>query len=143
MGVGDTVQGHQQRGFPQIRTALDEAVEIKGFRRRRLQGDALVNGSTCDLAEPGPGHLFHENPRSLGIAQELEKFGGTAHLRSAPDAMDGASRFQGGLGGMTPPNQIVRRGCGRCGLRCWIRALGTALVVAGSGALGRLASFIA
>ena len=143
MGIGDTIQGHQQGGFPQIRAALNKAVEIQGFSRRLLQGNALVNGPTCDLSQPSPGHFFHENARSLGIAQELEEFGGTAHLRSAPDAMDGSSCLQCGLGGMTPPNQIVRRGCGRCGLRCWIRALGTALVVAGSGALGRLASFIA
>ena len=142
VGVGDTVQGHQQRGFPQIRAALDEAVEIKGFRRRRLQGDALVNGPTCDLSQPGPGHLFHENARGLGIAQELEEFGGTAHLRSAPDAMDGASGLQRGLGGMTPPDQIVRWRGGRCSLRGCIRPLRTSLIETGSGALGQLAPFI-
>ena len=124
------------------RPALDEAVEIKGFRRRRLQGDALVNGPTCDLSQPGPGHLFHENARGLGIAQELEEFGGTAHLRSAPDAMDGASGLQRGLGGMTPPNQIVRWRSGRCSLWCCIRPLRTSLVKARSGALGRLAPLI-
>ena len=142
VGVGDTVQGHQQGGFPQIRAALDEAVEIKGFRRRRLQGDALVNGPTCDLSQPGPGHLFHENARGLGIAQELEEFGGTAHLGSAPDAMDGASGLQRGLGGMTPPDQIVRWRGGRCSLRGCIRPLRTSLIETGSGALGRLAPFI-
>ena len=142
VGVGDTVQGNQQGGFPQIRAALDKGLEIEGFRRRRLQGNALMNGPTCDLSQPSPGHLFHENARSLGIAQQLEKFGGTAHLGSAPDAMDGASGLQRGLGGMTSPNQIVRWGCGRCSLRCCLRALRTALVVPGSGALGRLAPFI-
>ena len=142
VGIGDTIQGHQQGGFPQIRAALNKAVEIEGFSRRRLQGDALVNGTTCDLSQPSPCHLFHENARSLGIAQELEEFGGTAYLRSAPDAMDGSSGLQRGLGGMTPPNQVIRWGCGRCSFRCCIRPLGTTFIETGSGPLGRLAPFI-
>ena len=142
VGIRDPIQGHQHWGFPQIRAALDEAVEIEGFRRRRLQGDALVHRPTCDLSQASPGHFFDKNARCLGIAKQLEEFGGTAHLRSAPDAMDGSPCLQGGLGGMTPPNQVIRRGRGRCSLRHCIRPLGTALVKTRTGALGGLTPFI-
>jgi hypothetical protein len=38
-----------------------------------LQHDALVDGTTADLAQPRPGDFFDQHPGRLGFAQELQE----------------------------------------------------------------------
>ena len=65
-----------------------------------------MHGAAGELAQPGPGHFFHQHARRLGLPKQLEELGAKAHLWSAPDAVDGAAAFQGRLGGVAPPDQI-------------------------------------
>ena len=115
--VCDTVEGHEQRRFTEVGTAADQGIEIQGFGRCRLQSDALVHRTAGDLTQSGPGDLLHQHTGCLGIAEQLQELGGTAHLRRAPDPMDRSSCLQCGKGGVASPDQIVRRWGGRRRLR--------------------------
>ena len=117
--IGDTVKGNEQWGLAEVGTAADQGIQIKGFGCCRLQGDALVHRTACDLTQSGPGDLFDQHTGCLGIPEQLQELGGTAHLRRAPDPMDRPSCLQGGEGGVASPDQIIRRWRGSCRLRLW------------------------
>ena len=110
MGVGEAIHCHQQGRFADVAAAANQAIEIEGFGRSRLQGDALVHGATGELAEARPGDFLDQHPGRFGFAQQLQKLGGEAHLGGAPDAMDRPTAFQGGQGRMAAPDHVVSRG---------------------------------
>ena len=61
VGVGEPVNSHEHGGLSNGGTALNQGGQVEGFGCCRLQGDALVHGSTGELAQAGPGHLLHQN----------------------------------------------------------------------------------
>ena len=107
VGIGEAIHGHQQRRLPEIPTAIHQGGQIKGFSRGGLKDDALVNGTTGDLAKAGPGDLLHQHPTRFRLPKQLQELGGKAHLRGAPDPVDRPAALEGGKGRMTPPDQIV------------------------------------
>ena len=62
VGVGEPINGHQQRGFTQTRTAVDQGVQIVGLGSGGLQDNPLVDSATTELGQPSPGDLFHQHP---------------------------------------------------------------------------------
>ena len=88
MRIGDPIKRQKQRGLAQLGTAIDQGVEVKGVGCSGLQRDPLVHRTPRDLAQPRPGDLLHQHARSLGLAQQLQKLGGAAHLRRTPDPVN-------------------------------------------------------
>ena len=131
LGIGEAIDGQQQRRLTDAATTLDQAGQIEGVHGRGLQHDALVHGTAADLAEPGPGDLLHEHTGGLGLPQQLQKAGAEAHLGGAPDAVNRPTALEGGLGGVATPDQIGRSGGGE--------ALGLAPLPIGSGGGSRRA----
>ena len=107
MGVGDTIERHQQRRFADAAAAINEAAQIKGVGGSGLEHDALVHGSISELTEARPGDLLHQHTASFRFTQQLHEAGLEAHLRRAPDAMDRPIALKSGLGGMATPDQII------------------------------------
>ena len=112
LGIGQTIDGDEERRFTGGTAAIDQARQIKGLGRRGLQHDALMHRAAADLAEPRPGDLLHQDPARLGFAQQLQEARAEAHLRRAPDAMDRTAALQGRLCGVPPPDQIAGGGPG-------------------------------
>ena len=107
LGIGEAIDGQQQRGFTDLAAAVHQGGQVEGFSRCRLQHDSLVHGTTTDLAQARPGHLLNQDPRGFGVPQQLQEAGAEAHLRCAPDAVDRPTALEGGLGGMAAPDHVV------------------------------------
>ena len=62
VGIGEAVDGHQQRSFTDLAATFNQAGQIQSFGSGALQCDALVHGTTGELAQAGPGHLLDQDP---------------------------------------------------------------------------------
>ena len=129
LGIGEAIDGQQQRGFTDLAAAVHQRGQIEGFRRCRLQHDSLVHGTTADLAQARPGDLLDQDSRGFGVPQQLQEAGAEAHLRCAPDAVDRSTALEGGLGGMAAPDHVVGSGR-RKGVCLQRRASGVAGLIA-------------
>ena len=107
VGIGNAIQGHQQGGLTDVAATIDQRAEIQGVGGSSLQHDALVHSAIGELPQASPGHLLHQHPTGLGLPQQLHEARLKAHLSSAPNAVDGPVAFQGRLGGVAPPDQVV------------------------------------
>ena len=59
--------------FTQFGAALNQAIEVQSLSGSGLEGDALVHGTTRDLAKTGPGDFFDKHSRRLGIPEQLQE----------------------------------------------------------------------
>ena len=98
MGVGDLVQGHEQRGVPQGPGALQQQVGVGVLVGGDLNGHALVGGALGQRLQVQPGGLQDRGPHEDGTAhhrpQAVVGLGGHGH-KDPGDGHTGA----GGLGG--------------------------------------------
>ena len=108
VGIGETVKGQKERRLLQCGATFHQILQIQSVGRSRLQSNALVHSATSHLSQTCPGDFLHQHSRRFRIAQQRHEFGSAPHLTGAPDAMDGPTGFQCRLGGMTPPEQIIR-----------------------------------
>ena len=106
VGIGETIHRHQQGRFAEGAAALDQAGQVEGFGGGRLQHDALVDGTTTDLAQPRPGDFFDQHPGSLGFAQQLQEAGAETHFRRTPNAMNGPASLKHRQARMASPDKV-------------------------------------
>ena len=107
MGIGEAIEGQQQRRFIELAAAIDQIRKIERVCCSGLQSDALMHGTTGHLGQTRPGDFLHQNAGGLGIPEKLHEFGSTPHLTGAPDAMDRTTCLQCRLSGMPAPEQII------------------------------------
>ena len=104
--IGEAIHGQQQRCLTKGAATLDQAGQVQGVGRRWLQHGPLMHRPAADLAQPGPGDLFHQHPRRLGLPQQLQETGAKAHFWCTPDSMNRPAALQHRLGGVASPDQI-------------------------------------
>ena len=106
LGIGETVNSHQQGRLTNGGAALHQGRQIEGLGGRCLQGDALVHGTASELTQASPCDFLHQHTRGLGLAQQLQELRTEAHFRRAPDPVNRATALQSSLGRMAAPDQV-------------------------------------
>ena len=74
MGIGEAIQGQQQRRLTKGSATLHQGMQIKRFRRSGLQSNALMHSTAAELTESGPSDLLDQHTRGLGIPEQLKEF---------------------------------------------------------------------